>query len=421
MRKLRNLDNVMPAVDFDFRHSKHLDPRITFTRASFAPAADPGSGTGTAGGQVNMFNVNVPRLTDKGLLIEEAKTNIFFPSIIPETTSGTWGIDGADLTANAGLAPDGSNTATLYDHSASTGNNRVYTFTGGTVQDEAYSFFIKDGGGAGVFAFQFLSGFGTGGAAGLCQFDFSTNTLGGPYPTSNPEKVKAIPLANGWFRITATNNVTITGLTSGIMQFGTAASTGNTLIWGFQREEATTFCTSYIPTTTAAVTRARDVCEITGDDFSSWYAQGIGTLVSGWTSPDTKIVSAPVIIKSSTAKNSPGVIVYTYVGAGTARDIYGSVTGSSVDWQNVVTANTPLKLAITYDASTQSTTYNGNTPKSVAITTAVPTMIRMDMGDHYVNNDRYSNGYISRIAYYPTRVSDSALQGSTRTGGIRKL
>ena len=33
---LRNLSADDPSVTFDFRKSKYLDPRITFTRASFA-------------------------------------------------------------------------------------------------------------------------------------------------------------------------------------------------------------------------------------------------------------------------------------------------------------------------------------------------------------------------------------------------
>ena len=49
---LRNLSADDPSVILDFRKSKYLDPRITFSRASFAPAADPGSGYGTAGGTI---------------------------------------------------------------------------------------------------------------------------------------------------------------------------------------------------------------------------------------------------------------------------------------------------------------------------------------------------------------------------------
>ena len=405
---LRNLTADRPSVTFDFRKSKQLDPRITFTRASYTsggtPVNQPSAGTGTHGGTLQEFNVNVPRLTNKGLLIEESRTNDFQNSVFTQTSDWLTSspADHGTVTANDATAPDGTNTAAALVAGAQT--DRVISMPLTTTNDQTvFSFFVKKGTGDNL---QFGSLAWT--TQGAINYTFSTDTFGTNYNLADYGKED---YGNGWIRLWIRFGAAASGTV--YVRWGDASPSGTTgWFWGVQQEQGA-FQSSYIPTSGAAVTRARDVCEITGDDFSSWYAQGIGTLVSGWTSPDTKIVSAPVIIKSSTAKNSPGVIVYTYVGAGTARDIYGSVTGSSVDWQNVVTANTPLKLAITYDASTQSTTYNGNTPKSVAITTAVPTMIRMDMGDHYVNNDRYSNGYISHIAYYPTRLTDSALQALT--------
>jgi len=72
---LRSLDSTRPSITLNFKRSKKLDPRVTFTRASFAESGTPKppeSGTGTVGGKVLTFNTNVPRLTDQGLLIEES-------------------------------------------------------------------------------------------------------------------------------------------------------------------------------------------------------------------------------------------------------------------------------------------------------------------------------------------------------------
>ena len=94
---LRNLSADDPSVTFDFLKSKYLDPRITLTRASYAPANNPSSGTGTSGGKLQEFNINVPRLTDKGLLLEYANTNYLLNSgtlatqtVVQSQVSGRW-------------------------------------------------------------------------------------------------------------------------------------------------------------------------------------------------------------------------------------------------------------------------------------------------------------------------------------------
>ncbi|NBS71724.1 hypothetical protein EBT31_22845 [bacterium] len=58
--------------------------------------------------------------------------------------------------------------------------------------------------------------------------------------------------------------------------------------------ELGSFATSYIPTTTATVTRSADVASITGTNFSSWYRQDEGT------------VFAETQLQSTSARNAAG-------------------------------------------------------------------------------------------------------------------
>ena len=54
-----------------------------------------------------------------------------------------------------------------------------------------------------------------------------------------------------------------------VLQLVTTNGTDGLLVWGGQFEtNATTSC---IPTGAATATRAQDVMEITGDDFTSWW------------------------------------------------------------------------------------------------------------------------------------------------------
>lgn len=388
---LRNLPAKYPSVTFDFHKSKQLDPRITFTRASYSsggsPVNQPSAGTGTHSGTLQEFNINVPRLTDKGLLIEESRTNLMQNSESGAASKWT-ASSGVTITASTNTAPDGTITAI-----------RIQMTVAGQFAERAWTA-PSDGTYAGSLFVRSRTG-----TDQTVRLDYSGVT------TTN----QTIPASGQWVRIEDTQGVTVGAGGRAFYLQGLTTETLDVDVWG-EQVEAGSFMTSYIPTPSGTtVTRAVDLCEISGDNFSSWYAQGTGTLVSNWVSPDddSKVYSSLVNIKSGTNKSAPGISVYTWTGAAGLRDVKGTVTGSQVDWQNVVTPNTPLKLGITYDASTQSTTYNGNTPKSVAITTAVPTMTRIDMGDHFAINDRYANGYLKRVSYYPTRLSDTALQALT--------
>lgn len=377
MTNVRHYQDEMPSITLDFRQSKYLDPRVKARRAT--------SGTGVVDGVVTTFPVDTARLTDDGLLIEEERTNYVVNSG-PDTAFWSSPINGTVSNVND-QAPDGTAGVIRFQTTANSGQARMLV-TVGPAGDYVTSLFARSRTGADQDV----------------TIKFSEGGI----------KVYILPASGEWIRCVSDPR-SRTAAQASTFQFEAKLAGADIDIWGPQAELGT-FPTSYIPTAGAEVTRAADIVSIEGDDFSSWYSQGTGTLVSNLVSPEnsSKTYSSLVNIKSSTAKGSPGISVYTWRGAGDLRDVVGSVTGSEARFRNVVTANTPLKLAITYDASEQSTTYNGNTPESVFISTAVPTMVRMDMGDHYVINDRYSNGYLKRVCYYPTRVSDEALQELTR-------
>ena len=63
-------------------------------------------------------------------------------------------------------------------------------------------------------------------------------------------------------------------LTNGTTQIGVT----DVLVWGGQVELGG-YPTSYIPTTSAAVTRAADLALLTGTNFSSWYNASAGTII----------------------------------------------------------------------------------------------------------------------------------------------
>jgi len=224
-------------------------------------------------------------------------------------------------------------------------------------------------------------------------------------------------LTNNWERYSVPLNDVV--VTTCLVEIGLRVITGfgdtnlNATfdVWGAQLEEGAN-PSSYIPTSGSTATRSADIAQMTGDNFSSWYNQSEGTLFAQWVSPDTKQFSSPAIIKSSAVKNSPRIYVYAYQG----NKLIGMVKTPSESATILTTSyvpNTKLKTAIAYNTSSQSSTFNGNTPQSANISAAIPTMIKMDLGDVYSTNDRYSNHHISRLSYYNERLTDAELQTIT--------
>jgi len=215
---------------------------------------------------------NVPRLTYEGgcpsLLLEPQRTNDVFPS---EDFSGYSG-SGATISTNQAVSPDGTQNADLM-YPATSGNfagkyKNVAATTTGVV-----SCFVKQAGKRYAIV-------GTdNNATYTCIFDLQTSTV--VYEATNyTGSIEA--LSNGWYRISAV----YTSSTAAAYPFiGVADNssggvvvdgTNGIYIWGFQYERNVSYLTSYIPTTSAAVTRVADAAYKTG--ISSLIGQTEGTL-----------------------------------------------------------------------------------------------------------------------------------------------
>jgi virulence-associated protein VapD len=195
-----------------------------------------------------------------GILIEPAATNLLlrsqeFDNAYWTSTAGVW-TDGT-------TAPDGTATAdTLsYDGAGGTIDSAV-TVTGSAVYTT--SLYVKPGAGVQWLRFEYThTGFSD---RVRVWFDLLNGVVGssavvgsGVYTNHDIEA-----LANGWYRIWVTGSIT---QTSGALQF-LLASADNTnsqpatvglalSVWGAQMELGS-IPTSYIPTTSATVTRAAD-------------------------------------------------------------------------------------------------------------------------------------------------------------------
>lgn len=420
---LRNLSATRPSVTFNFKRSKKLDPRVTLTRASFAQSGTPippGSGTGTAGNEIMTFNVDVPRLTDHGLLIEEARTNILPNSLM---NNAQWN---SQLVDNSAIAPDGTLTASTVVPTA--GQQLKLTSPVRTLPSAGewtWSVFVQPSPNLTYFIMGF-SQYSDSGNNG-CNFDTTKTGINGdgiiPLSGNNANFIGATMdknYPNGWIRLSITCNIVGPDLT-GIIDVGNVnPSSGDGVssiaYWQAQLEKASRnngFPTSLIPTNGAEVTRAEDLCEITNDNLSSWYNSNEGTNV--------------IEYNSVGYSRNGGVEVYLNYIVGNARfefNVDGKVTGrtSAVQvWGDLSPAllnNVNNKVACSQSWLTGDGSFSSNGIDPIVATNNPsnppynPT--RMAFGYGLYQGRGYGvNGYIQRFSYYPTRVSDGALEALT--------
>jgi hypothetical protein len=190
------------------------------------------------------------------------------------------------MTANATTSPDGNSTAEQW---AGDGTNAIHdfyqAFTGGSTTTS--TIYVKKNTAQFVYISLNHQGTGTDWATGVYDLDNLTTATFQSGGVTN-QVATITDEGNGWRRITLSVSTTDTalycmygianslspsfGANRGRVVFSTSASF---YTWGAQLE-AGTYATSYIPTTSASVTRNADVISKTG--ISSLIGQTEGTL-----------------------------------------------------------------------------------------------------------------------------------------------
>jgi len=411
-----NFPSVKPSLNLDFANTKQLDPRITFTRASSASYFDRDGFLKLAASGVPRFDHDPTTGESLGLLIEEQGTNLLTYS--EDFADAAWNKNGATVTANAEVAPDGTLTGDKLVENTETGTHNTYVQISGlsTSTQYTYSVYVKSAERSSIQLALRNSSFGyLAGAVFNLTTQVITNTNGSP-------ATSITNVGNGWYRLTivATSIDTTVGPLMVLLSTGTTTNyTGNgtsgLYIWGAQLE-AGAFPTSYIPSSSAATTRAADVAVMNGSNFSSWYRQDEGTFV--WSALAVN-ASGPAaggtVAVASNGTNS----MFISMGRGHAdatnrfeADIVASSTGQMYVNSDEWTAGTLAKIALAYKLNDCAFVQNGQ-PAITDTSVTVPTVNRLFIGVNMWGTSGWFNGHISRIAYYPRRLSDAELQAIT--------
>ena len=174
--------------------------------------------------------------------------------------------------------------------------------------------------------------------------------------------------------------------------------------------ERGSFKTSYIPTTSSQVTRAADIAEIAGTNFSSFYNQSEGTIFLE--NAQTALATIPFAYDFSdgTTENSHRLL---YISSANPVPIKVRTKVSNSNTTDISFTAPAIgqfqKLAYGYKLNDFALSVNG---ASVVSDTngAVPTVInKLNIGAAFSGGNAFI-GHIRRLAYFPTRLVDNTLK-----------
>ena len=210
-------------------------------------------------GLIESMANNVPRLdylnaSCPSLLVEPQRSNLALRS--EEFDNASWTKTGVWVTANDSISPDVNTNADKLFNSVGTSGFASQTIS--LVSSTIYSgsVFAKNAGRDSLFVL-----FSGSGGNASCTFDLTTLTT----TPSGGVTAKIEDYGGGWYRCSVVFTATSTGASAFRIYptLTTGDGTSGVYLWGTQLE-AGSYPTSYIPTTTATVTRNADVISKTG-------------------------------------------------------------------------------------------------------------------------------------------------------------
>jgi hypothetical protein len=293
-------------------------------------------------------------------LLEPQRTNLVFYSAAFD--DAYWTKSTITVTANSTTSPGGtldadtvlanggaSSTRTLQSSSITVTSGSSYTLT--FYAKKNTNNFIQ------LFTSSIFGGM-------FANFDLNSGVVGtlGTISGSNPTS-SIIPVGNGWYRCA----ITLTAASGGVGQCGvylvtsatSARNEQNTLstsvfLWGAQLE-AGAYPTTYIPTTTAAVTRLADDAIKTG--VSSLIGQTEGTIFA-----DIRYEVAQQARMAITDGTTNNWIFFAFPETGTTSRIYirsSNVVNVDQSFSSLFTANQTYKIALAYKTGNWAFYVNG--------------------------------------------------------------
>jgi hypothetical protein len=417
-----NFPTTRPSLILDFQKSEVVDPRITFTRTSSATRFNQYGVLEIVANNVPRIDFSPTTLLCNGLLAEEQRTNSIRNNTMVGAAAGTPGTlptnwqkgEASSLAFNV-VGTGTENGITYIDVRLS---GTASATTSSSVQFEQNSQISASV--SQTWALTSYAKISAGSTSGLSQIQFGWEERAGSFLASNQSAItpqNGGNLAAGRVTHVGVNANASTTFIKPYILFtpNNGAAIDITLRIGMPQLEQGAFATSVIPTTNAAVIRSIDFADITGTKFSSWYNATEGTLLTQAQdmSDATHSSAQPRVASINNGTNSTiDISRFSTSVQGRAR-----IDDAGVNQFNSLTTAWPLatqaKIALAYKLNDAAACLGGTTVYTDN-TATIPTVNTLTIGNYVSGSSNPWTGWIQRIVYYPTRLSNAQLQALTR-------
>ena len=374
--------------------SDTLDCSIAFAQAETGDIATEYIPTTTTAVSVGML-ANVPRIDYTGggcgkLLLEPQRTNLLLYSEL--FNNAYWTSGGITITPNSTTSPDGTLNAQKLTSTSYNSVRRILSVSSSTIYTQSF-YFKKDTSNESWVQLSFTGGTAIQYGYRINWTSFTISKISGAY--TDPTSVSFTSVGNGWYRFemaaSSTNN---TSVTYSILPDSSATS--SIFAWGAQLELGS-YPTSYIPTTTTAVTMVGDAClttnlqssSIIGATQGTFFLNTTKTTASTWI--NQRIFETGTTTRSFLLDNSGGQI--------RLRVWDASSVGPTITTSGLVEGF--VKYLIKWDGTNVKVFANGVLQGS----SAAPSYAYNTYSAY--ESTAYSNNAINQFLFFPTALSDA--------------
>ena len=388
-------------------HERASRPAHRFTRASIATYTD-------AGGTIRSAAINAPRWdyaggSLRGVLIEEARTNVMLNS----ATFVGWSTGAVTLTPASGLAPDGTNAMVKLAEDNTNAVHQILAAYGSGTPSAVYTASIYAKAVENRYIVVTLDDFAANGSG--VTFDLQAGIATASLANGSGTFVRSSiqPVGNGVYRCAVTGTVGASATVRMVMCLTNNSganlfpsypgTTGNgSLIWGAQLELGA-HVTSYIPTTTAIVTRAMDSAMM---PVGAWFTPNGFSLSVEFDMPPANNNNVACCIGDATPGNSSWINNSGFSGLGGGTSVTGvpAVTlGGAVNKQCATYSTTALRVCNNGGAVASQAFASGGMAAATLLAIGSVTF-----APYYT-----LTGHVRRVQLWPRVLSNAEMQGVT--------